>query len=71
MTSDKFAHPFPVCICVACGPPWRNENQQPNKDEDYFGWLSWFSYMSLCPKCGNKRCRGAVNHELGCDLDDV
>lgn len=53
-----------LCICLACGPPWRNEEPTPEKDS-----ASWFlgpSWMPLCPRCGSKRCAGAVNHNNEC-----
>lgn len=54
------ATPFDLCTCGVCGPPWR---EGPNwREEDYgpFG-PAW---MHLCPTCGDKRCPGAMRHDL-------
>lgn len=26
--------------------------------------------MYVCPRCGSKRCHGAMNHEYGCEKND-
>jgi hypothetical protein len=51
-------HLYPGCPCYACDS------------------LTWPRYgtevsalparMSLCPRCGSKRCEGAVNHRRNC-----
>jgi hypothetical protein len=28
---DKNAHPFDLCACSRCGPPWRNERPEPDE----------------------------------------
>lgn len=58
--------PYDKCCCVACGPPWRDDGPRPDRETDFVGWLSWHSWMALCPLCGNKRCPGAADHENPC-----
>lgn len=58
--------PFPICVCAKCGPPWRDEVPEPREEESFAAFLSWHSWMTLCPECGNKRCPGAANHENEC-----
>jgi hypothetical protein len=58
--------PYKICTCVRCGPPWREFGFEPDKENEFAAWLSWHSWMALCPECGNKRCPGATNHEFPC-----
>jgi len=58
-------HPFPICVCVKCGPPWRQERPEP-PESDWMARMMWRSYMPLCPACGNKRCPGAADHNNDC-----
>lgn len=58
--------PFDVCCCATCGPPWRDERPEPDRDAEFGAWLGWHSWMALCPTCGNKRCPGAANHTNVC-----
>lgn len=55
------AHPYPICICLYCGPPWRGDQYTESIDR-----LIPRSWMSLCPRCGSKRCDGAVDHRKPC-----
>ena len=58
-----------LCCCVKCGPPWRNDIPRPDREENYAGWLTWSSWIATCPRCGYKRCDGAINHENPCNPD--
>lgn len=53
-----------LCVCVKCGPPWRNDKETVNEVAEIspFG-ASW---MALCPRCGSKRCSGAIDHNNAC-----
>lgn len=53
------------CICYRCGPPWRDSIPKPER-ADTMQAVSWFSWMALCPRCGDKRCAGAMNHDRPC-----
>ena len=55
-----------LCVCVKCGPPWRNE-PKPEFSKENLKWWQWASWMALCAICGSKRCPGALDHELECD----
>jgi hypothetical protein len=59
---STYAHPFDICVCLRCGPPWRDTRPKPSPD-DFVGNLTWNSYTALCPTCGSKRCPGAVDHD--------
>lgn len=57
-------HHFGICVCLRCGPPWRTT--RPWTDAPLPGFNSW---MALCPRCGNKRCPGAVDHRRPCSTE--
>lgn len=59
-------HHYPICVCLRCGPPWREtapRTQAPAIDNLTSSW------MALCPRCGNKRCAGAVDHDRPCTVN--
>lgn len=60
------ATPYPICVCVKCGPPWRDVILKPPEDAPMLEQLSWSSWMALCPTCGDKRCPGAIDHDNAC-----
>ena len=58
-------HPFSICICTRCGPPWRTSRPWSEGD-----WATNASWMSLCPRCGSKRCPGAIDHRNACGAEE-
>lgn len=58
MTTTRLPYPpefYPGCPCYACDSPfWARVDNFP------------LMRMSLCPKCGNKRCPGAKDHHNTC-----
>lgn len=56
----------PSCVCAACGPPWRDTTPRPDHATSPAMWLTWASWLALCPACGDKRCPGASDHRTGC-----
>jgi hypothetical protein len=59
MTLPYPAEFYPGCPCYACdSPTWQTDPA--------FGVFNIRVRMSLCPRCGNKRCPGAANHENAC-----
>lgn len=46
---------YPGCPCYTCDhPTWAVVGGFPS------------ARMSLCPRCGSKRCYGAINHAYPC-----
>lgn len=59
-----------LCVCVKCGPPWRNSKETVAEvaEISLFG-ESWVAlWMALCPRCGSKRCSGAIDHDNACTV---
>lgn len=57
---------YSICTCQICGPPWRESIPKPTESSSFAESLSWHSWMSLCPRCGWKRCPGASDHRNDC-----
>lgn len=54
-------HLYPGCPCYACdSPTW------PKYPNERGGYFCPPARLSLCPRCGSKRCEGAVNHRRTC-----
>jgi len=50
------AHLYPGCPCYTC---------------DSKTWSYPGARMTLCPRCGDKRCPAAHDHAMTCQLDEV
>ena len=52
---------YPGCPCYACdSPTWPLFTDHEGRKR------AQVERMSLCPRCGSKRCEGAVNHRRNC-----
>lgn len=51
---------YPGCPCYTCDQKGRIDAARAQ------GRYAYPTRMSLCPRCGSKRCRGAGNHVHAC-----